>query len=439
MDGGDARVLELALAASALLAGRGVVATLEAALVAVGLARARVLAADGPRARRGNALVKLLDDGEATAALIRFLDSVAALGAGVLAGVAGSRALPGQPGLGAALAITAALYLSLLFTSAARALGARQAEPIALSLSPTAWRLALIVAPFAHAAGRLARPLAGAPGTFALPPPPLDELERALTEYAESSGTQSARSTSELIHAVFRFRDKVARDLMVPRTEVVAIDIETPVPEILRLLAEEGHSRLPVYRGNLDHVVGTLHARDLVPLLEHPGLIILRDLLRPAHFVPWSKSVDALLREMQSEHIHMAVVVDEYGGVMGICTLEDVLEEIVGDIGDEFEQEEGKRVEAHADGTYTVRGDTPIAEFNRAAGGALPDSGQYETIGGFLNTIAGAIPVSGDRFFHGGWLFTVSEASPRRVLKVRAARVKRSPDRDAASRGRPPG
>ncbi|HTT70664.1 MAG TPA: hemolysin family protein, partial [Anaeromyxobacteraceae bacterium] len=269
-----------------------------------------------------------------------------------------------------------------------------------------------------------------------LPPPPREEMERALAEYARSAGPPADQATSELIQAVFDFREKVARDVMVPRTEVVAIEIETPVPEILRLLAEEGHSRLPIYRETLDQVVGTLHARDLVPLLEHPELIVLRDLIRPPHFVPWSKRVDQLLREMQRNHIHMAVVVDEYGGVMGICTLEDVLEEIVGEIGDEFEVEEGKGVEAHPDGTYTVRADTPVADFNRLAGGEVPQEGAYETVGGFLNALAGAIPVSGDRFFHRGWLFTVSEANPRRVLKVRAARVKRPPERDAAPRPR---
>jgi CBS domain containing-hemolysin-like protein len=223
---------------------------------------------------------------------------------------------------------------------------------------------------------------------------------------------------------------------MVPRTEIVAIDVDTPVKEILRLLAEEGHSRLPVYRESLDQVVGTLHARDLVPLLEHPELIVLRDLIRPPHFVPWSKPVDQLLREMQRRHIHMAVVVDEYGGVMGICTLEDVLEEIVGEIGDEFEVEEGRGVEAHADGTFTVKADTPVEEFNRLAGAALPEGGEYETVGGFLNALAGAIPVAGDRFFYRGWLFTVSEATPRRVLRVRAARVKRPAAGEPAAKPR---
>ncbi len=436
MEDGSKHALALAGAAAALLLVRALVAAFESALAAVGLARAQALGAEAGAPARARALVTLTERRESTAALLRILDTLAALGAGVVAGVVGLQALPAARELGAALAVLAAAFASLLLSSAGRALGARHGEPLALALALPASRLAAIFTPVGRAAGLLARPLAGGPGAFALPPPPLAELERALAEYARSAGTPSDQSTSELIHAVFEFRGKVARDVMVSRTAVVAIDIDTPVPEILRLLAEEGHSRMPVYRESLDQVVGTLHARDLVPLMEHPGLIVLRDLVRPPHFVPWSKPVDQLLREMQRRHIHMAVVVDEYGGVMGICTLEDVLEEIVGEIGDEFEVEQGKGVEAHADGTYTVRADTPVAEFNRLAGGDLPPNSQYETVGGFLNALAGAIPVSGDRFFHRGWLFTVSEATPRRVLKVRAARMTRSAERDTPPRAR---
>jgi len=422
--------------ALALVLARALVAGFEAALVAVGLPRAQALAAESGASQRARALASLLEERERPAALVRVLDTLCALGAGAAAALLGARALPGAPALGAGLGLLLAAFISLLLTSGGRALGAAHGEPLALSLARPALALARLAAPAAAAVGGLARILSGRRGAFALPPPPLEEMERALAEYARSAGTLSDQSTSELIQNVFDFREKVARDLMVPRTQVVAIDVETPVADILRLLAEEGHSRLPVYRESLDHVIGTLHARDLVPLLQHPELIVLRDLIRPPHFVPWSKPVDQLLREMQKRHMHMAVVVDEYGGVMGVCTLEDVLEQIVGEIGDEFEVEEGKGVEAHADGTFTVRGDVPVSDFNRIAGAAVPEDGQYETVGGFLNALAGAIPVSGDRFFHRGWLFTVSEATPRRVLKVRAARVKRQAERDAASRTR---
>jgi CBS domain containing-hemolysin-like protein len=123
----------------------------------------------------------------------------------------------------------------------------------------------------------------------------------------------------------------------------------------------------------------------------------------------------------------MAFVVDEHGGVMGICTLEDVLEQIVGEIGDEFSEgdEDGKPVEAHADGTFTVQGQTPVAAFNEATRADLPEDEGFETVAGFLNSLAGAIPSKGDRLAWRGWVFTVADADPRRVTKVRAARVKR--------------
>ena len=249
-------------------------------------------------------------------------------------------------------------------------------------------------------------------------------MERALAEWAKGQGA-SGQATQELIHNVFEFREKIARDVMVPRTEVTAVEIETPPADILRLLSEEGHSRMPVYRESLDQVVGVLHARDLVPMLLNPELIVMRDLLRPPYFVPWSKPIDALLREMQRRKLHMAFVVDEHGGIMGICTLEDVLEQIVGALGDEFSEDEGKAVEAHPDGSFTVLGQTSIHDFNAAAHADLPEDEGVETLGGFINRLAGAIPARGERVHWHGWAFTVAEADPRKVTRVRAARLKK--------------
>jgi CBS domain containing-hemolysin-like protein len=136
--------------------------------------------------------------------------------------------------------------------------------------------------------------------------------------------------------------------------------------------------------------------------------------------------VEQLLREMQRRKLHMAFVVDEFGGVMGICTIEDVLEQIVGEIRDEFEDEdEGGLVEPHADGTFTAQGAAPVAEFNRATGAGLPEDQGYETVAGFVTSLAGAIPARGDRLHWQDWIFTVAEADPRRVTRVRAARRKR--------------
>lgn len=413
--------LPLAVLAGGLLLVRAIAASLEAALVAVGLPRAQELASEHGARARARALAELLEEPERTAFTGRAVVTLSTVFAGWVAGLAAAELAPAMPWLAGAGGAGAAVLVSLVLAGAARAVGAAHGEGVALALAVPFRLLRAAFQPLRVAV----RVLSAGRARFSLPPPPLDEMERALAEYARRTPGAGAEATSELIHAVFEFREKIARDVMIPRTEVVAVEVETPVPEIIRILAEEGHSRMPVFREHLDRIEGVLHARDLVPLLAHPELIVLMDVLRPAHFVPWSKPIDQLLREMQRNRLHMVFVVDEHGGVMGLCTIEDVLEEIVGDIRDEFD-EEARAVEAHADGTYTVAGQTSLADFNRASGAGIPEDKGYESMGGFLNSLAGAIPSKGDRFFWKGWVFTIAEANPRRVTKVRAARVKRT-------------
>ncbi|HET7825027.1 MAG TPA: hemolysin family protein [Anaeromyxobacter sp.] len=420
MEGDPGTILALAAASLGLLALRAVGAAFEAALVAVGLPRAQELAAAPEAGRRARALAALFEDPEAAAFTGRAMVTLSTVFAAVLAGFAGALAAPTVPWLAAVLCAVLASVVSLVLAGWARGLGARHGESVAVALAVPFRLLRTVLLPMSLAV----KTLAGRRARFSLPRPPLEEMERALAEYARTTASPGAEATSELIHRVFEFREKVARDVMVPRTEVVAVEVDAPVPEIIRVLAEEGHSRMPVYRESLDQIEGVLHARDLVPLLAHPEIIVLRDILRPAEFVPWSKPIDQLLREMQRKRLHMAFVVDEHGGVMGLCTIEDVLEQIVGDIQDEFDVE-SKAVEAHADGTFTVQGQTPISEFNAAAAADLPEDQGFETVAGFLNALAGAIPTKGDRFFWKSWAFTIADADPRRVTKVRAARVKR--------------
>jgi putative hemolysin len=413
-------ILGLVALAAGLLVVRAIAASLESALVAVGLPRARELAVSPEAGRRARALAALLEDAEATAFTGRALSTLATLLAGFVSGVLGASLVPAAPWLAGTAGVLLAALVSLPLAAVGRGLGATHGEPIALALAVPFRALRVFLRPL----GKVVKAVSGARARFSLPGPPLEEMERALAEYATTTAGAGSEGTSELIHRIFEFREKVARDVMVPRTDVVAVEVDTPVPEIIRLLAEEGHSRMPVYRENLDQIEGVLHARDLVPLLAHPELIVLRDIVRPARFVPWSKPIEALLRDMQRKHLHMAFVVDEHGGVMGLCTIEDVLEEIVGDIQDEFD-EEAKAVEAHPDGTFTILGQTSIAEFNDAAQTDVPEDSGFETMGGFLNSLAGAIPAKGDRFFWKSWVFTIADADPRKVTKVRATRVKR--------------
>jgi len=255
---------------------------------------------------------------------------------------------------------------------------------------------------------------------FASPPPPLDELENLLA--AQAANKQIDQGAPQLIRSIFELSDKTCRDVMVSRTEVVSLDIGTQPTEILRILAEESHSRIPVYQDDIDHIVGVLHARDLIPLLQHPELIVVADLIRPAHFVPWIKPIGDLLRDMQKKKIHMAMVVDEYGGFMGIVTLEDILREIVGDIGDEFEVEE-KLVEKQQDGSFLVDAGLEVHEFAKAFGFALPE-GEYDTLGGFLSSLAGSLPEVGERFSFNGWQFAVHAKEGPRLRRIRLARPK---------------
>jgi putative hemolysin len=266
---------------------------------------------------------------------------------------------------------------------------------------------------------------------FEPPPPPLEELEKLLA--AQAANNEVDKSAPQLIRSIFELSDKRCRDVMVPRTEVITVAISTPPTEVLRLLAEENHSRIPVYRDDVDHIVGVLHARDLIPLLQHPELIVLQDVIRPANFVPWMKPIGDLLREMQKKRIHMAMVVDEYGGFMGVVTLEDILREIVGDIGDEFEEVE-KQVEKQADGSFLVDASMEVEQFTQSFGFELPE-GDFDTLGGFLSSLAGHLPDVGERFTYGGWQFTVAAKEGARIDRVRVAKLKPSTNSPKENRG----
>jgi putative hemolysin len=417
--------LELAAAAVLLVTLRALGAAFEAALTALGVPRAQALAAAPDAGVRARSLGQLVARPESAAAGMRLFVAVASLSAGALFAAAAAQLPAGANALSMGGAVLLGAVLTVGLASAGRRAGATRPERVALVLAPPVRALTLVLAPVARLVGLAVTPLAGGPGRFTLPLPPIEEVERALAAHARS--TDPADHTSELIHRVLEFREKVARDIMVPRNKVMALDVETPVPEIIVRLAEDGHSRVPIFAGSLDKVVGILHARDLVPLLAHPELIVLRDLLRPPTFVPWSTPVQVLLRSMQRKHQHMMVVVDEYGGVMGAVTLEDVLEEIVGEIRDEWDAEEGGAVEAMPDGSFLVRGDAPVSEFNEATGAGIPAQGPYETVAGFLVALAGAIPARGDRLHWHGWGFTISDTDGRRIERVRVLRERRPP------------
>lgn len=412
-----------------LLLCRSLLAGVEAALHAVSPLRAKELSELYPAS--GRRVLRQKTEREATAAALRIGSMLCGFVALALAVVSTAPALEAPTADGAGWGVLATALLATLLVStlaivlevSMRAMARANPEGWALRLSWLVAGLVRIIYPPARAMlallGAVVRPLARRL-QFASPPPPLDELENLLA--AQAANKQIDQGAPQLIRSIFELSDKRSRDVMVSRTEVVSLDINTEPAEILRILAEESHSRIPVYQEDIDHIVGVLHARDLIPLLQHPELIVVADLIRPAHFVPWIKPIGDLLRDMQKKKIHMAMVVDEYGGFMGIVTLEDILREIVGDIGDEFDIEE-KLIEKQQDGSFLVDASLEVTEFAKTFGFPLPE-GDYDTLGGFLSSLAGSLPEVGERFAFNGWQFSVHAKEGPRLRRIRLARPK---------------
>jgi CBS domain containing-hemolysin-like protein len=417
-------------AALGFLVLRALLAAAESALYSTSDARVKELAAIYPRTARR--VLHLHAEREATAAVLRTGMTLAGFIAAALVTLAPPifDFAPGADPFWLSLVRVASSVLLLALIAAlldltARAVATANPERWALRLSALVRPLLATLYPllrFLVAILNVAlRPLGGRV-RFESPPPPLEELEKLLA--AQAANRLIDKGAPQLIRSIFELSDKRSRDVMVPRTEVIALEITTPPEDILKILAEENHSRIPVYRDNIDHIVGVLHARDLIPLLQHPELIVLADTLRPAHFVPWVKPIGDLLREMQKKKIHMAMVVDEYGGFMGVVTLEDILREIVGDIGDEFEVEK-KMIEKQPDGSFLVDASLDVAKFVKAFGFGLPE-GEYDTLGGFLSSLAGSIPEVGDHFAFNGWQFIVHTKDGPRIERIRLVKPKGS-------------
>jgi CBS domain containing-hemolysin-like protein len=292
----------------------------------------------------------------------------------------------------------------------------RLVTPIELLFAPIAAPILWIGRLFEHKAESRPTP---APGLVE------SEVEMLVNE-GELSGSLG-HEQSEMIRNVLDFGGITAGQLMVPRTQVHAIEIDTPISDVLHLIAESEHSRYPVYRENIDNVVGVLHSKDMLPALARGDLekVGLPALVRqPVVFVPESQAADSVLREMRAGKQHLAVVLDEFGGTSGILTLENLLEQIVGDIRDEHDVEEPPIADL-GDGKLLVDASVSIADLSRYLGAELPTDGDYHTLAGFVVAELGTVPAVGVRLTAFDLDFEVKDADERRVLKVEITR--RSP------------
>jgi CBS domain containing-hemolysin-like protein len=291
-------------------------------------------------------------------------------------------------------------------------------------------RVALRLAPLVHAIGHtpflygLARSLI-AVANAVMPGKGLKQgpfvTEEDLRQMAEVAAEEESieEEEKEMIHSIFEFGDTVVREVMVPRPDMVAVEVATKLPKVLTMMLKHGFSRMPVYDGSIDNIVGIVYAKDVMRRLHNGGKRKeppLKDIVRPAIFVPESKKIAELLREMQSRKIHMAIVVDEYGDVSGLVTIEDLLEEIVGEIADEYDREE-PLVEPVDDNTMRVNGRLPIDELSELVGVELPDE-EWDTVGGLMAGLLGKIPSRGDEVTLRGITFRAEKVQGRRIAKV---------------------
>jgi len=282
---------------------------------------------------------------------------------------------------------------------------------------PVAW-LSVLLAPVRVLLGGLAAltlRLVGSERAAGEPEITEEEL-RTLVDVGAREGVVE-RTEREMIHKVFELEDTLVREVMVPRPDMLCLDVSTAPDDVLALLREHLHSRVPVFEESIDQIVGVLYTKDLLPYLRGlPRGFDLRAQLHPPYFVPESKRADTLLREFQAKKLHLAIVVDEYGGTAGLVTLEDLLEELVGEIADEFDEEE--RLIQKVDGqTVRVSGKLSIDALNSATGLHVPKD-SFDTVGGWVLDLFGRVPHKGEKKDAGNVVVSVEKVERTRVVEV---------------------
>ena len=294
-------------------------------------------------------------------------------------------------------------------------------DRIALAVSGPITLFAKIVSPLVAVLVALTKLISRPFGIDPTRTPELSAAEiRLIVEQGSQQGVLEAEE-EQMISAVMSLSDSKLHEVMVPRIDIVAIDQEASFDDAVTLVLTEGHSRTPLYKESVDHIVGILYAKDLLRIIAAGGpRPRLRDIMRPALFVPESQSVDDLLHELQRRRVHMAIVLDEYGGTAGLVTIEDLLEEIVGEIQDEFDEEEPMKVLVR-DGEAILDGRADIDQLGELVNPALEleDDEEYDTVGGFVYHRIGRVPVVGDTVPVDPFKITVIKVTGRRVGKVR--------------------
>lgn len=249
----------------------------------------------------------------------------------------------------------------------------------------------------------------------------LEKDFQELIDQGEEQGLLTPEQ-GDMIQSIFEFKDTVVREIMIPRTEVVAVAEESPIQGIIDLVVKHGHSRLPIYQENLDNVVGLLHVKDLLPYWGQPaGQSLPPEVIRQPFFVPETKKIVQLLKELRGQKLHMAVVLDEYGGTSGLVTMEDIIEEIIGEIEDEYDSRDS-RLTVLGEGRVEVDARLEIEELEQHFNLELEER-PFESVGGFVVHLLGRVPKSGEKIQYQDLEVTVLEADNRRIRRLRIEKI----------------
>jgi putative hemolysin len=395
----------------------------ETALTSVGRLRVRFLAEQGSKA--AGILQRLRADPNRYLSTVLFTNTLALIVASTATTLLTDSlfiewGVPAEFHLWLALLVSFVLSVILLIAAEVtpKTLAIRYAERVALAAAGPVDRLATALGPVLWAVTLVSRALTG--GRAARAPYLTEQELLTLLHVSEEQGVIEEQE-HQMIHGIIEIGDKTVREIMVPRTDIIAVEKKASLKDIVKVFKEHRHTRLPVFEVDIDHVIGLMHTKDLLLYytLSTTQEFDIEKILRPIKFTPEQKKVDELLHEMRTEKVHMMIVLDEYGGTAGLVSLEDLLEEIVGEIRDEYDSEEEEQLVVLNDHEARVDAGFPLEELNSRLGLAIEESGDYDSVGGYVHAQLGKIATTGDSFKGGRATWTVEKVKGRRIEWVK--------------------
>ena len=395
----------------------------ETALTSVGRLRVRFLAEQGSEAAA--ILQRLRADPNRFLSTVLFTNTLALIVASTATALMSESIftrvgfMPGWR-LGLTLLVSVALSIVLLIAAEVtpKTLAIAHAERVALAAAGPVDRIATFLSPILWAVTFISRGITG--GRAARAPYLTEEELLTVLHVSEEQGVIEEQE-HQMIHGIIEIGDKTVREIMVPRTDMVAVPRDVQLRDIIKLFKQHRHTRLPVYDQDIDHVIGLIHTKDLLLFytLASSEKFDMDKVLRPIAFTPEQKKVDELLNEMRTKKVHMMIVVDEYGGTAGLVTLEDLLEEIVGEIRDEYDVGEEEQLVILNDHEVRVDAGFPLEELNERLHLGIEESGDYDSVGGYVHSMLGKIAETGDSFNSGRAKWTVETVKGRRIVSIR--------------------